>query len=68
MEHGCAARIMSKAQLEKASMCAGEAWARLAVHCVHEGHVHGASKSTHLYYSIGGRAKMLDSSRSNKTQ
>ncbi len=68
MEHCYAARMMSKAQLEMASVGAGEAWAGLAVHCGHEGHVHGASKSTHLYYSIGGHAKMLGSSRSNKMQ
>ena len=68
MEHRYAARMMSKVQLKKASMGAGEAWARLAVHCDHEGYVHGASKSTCLYYSIGGSAKMLDSSQSNKRQ
>ena len=67
MEH-CSARMMSNAQLEKAFMGAGQAWARLAVHCGHEGHVHGASQSTHLYYNIGCRAKMLDGSRSNNMQ
>ncbi len=67
IEH-CYARMMSKAQLEMASIGAGEAWARIAVHCGHEGRVHGASKSTHLYYSIGGCANMLDSARSSKTQ
>ena len=68
MEHCHAARMMSRAQLEMASMGAGEAWARLAVHCGHEGHVHGAAKLTYLYYSIGGCANILDSSRSNKVQ
>ena len=68
MEHCCAARMMSRAQLEMASMGAGEAWARIAVHCGHEGRVRCASKSAHLYYSVGGCANMLDSSRSNKMQ
>ncbi len=59
MEHCYAARMMLKPQLKKAFMGAGQAWPRLAVHCDQERHVHGASKSTRLYYSIGGSAKML---------
>ena len=49
-------------------MGAGQAWARLAVHCDHERHVHGASKWTPLYYSIGGSAKMLGNAQSDKLQ